>query len=33
MYIGTAKNGANQGRMDEIRNRVRHLDDMVYEEN
>ena len=33
MYIGTAKNGANHGRMDEIRNRVRHLDDMVYEEN
>ena len=32
MYIGTAKNGANQRRMDEVRNRVKHLDDMVYEE-
>lgn len=31
-YLGTAKNGANQGRMDEVRNRVKHLDDMVYEE-
>lgn len=31
-YIGTAKNGANQGRMDEIRNRVKHLDDIEAEE-
>lgn len=30
-YIGTSKNGANQGRMDDIRSRVYHLDDMEVE--
>jgi len=26
-YIGTSKNGANQGRMGDIKDRVYHLDD------
>lgn len=30
-YIGTAKNGANKGRMDEIAHRVYHLDDITAE--
>lgn len=30
-YIGTAKNGANQGRMGDIHDRVYHLDDKEYE--
>lgn len=29
-YIGTAKNGANQGRMGDIHDRVMHLDDKEY---
>ena len=32
-YIGTAKNGGNQGRYGDIHDRVYHLDDMEYEEN
>ena len=31
-YIGTAKNGGNQGRYGDIHDRVYHLDDMEYEE-
>ena len=31
-YIGTAKNGGNQGRYGDIHDRVFHLDDMEYEE-
>ena len=31
-YIGTAKNGGNQGRYGDIHDRVYHLDDMNYEE-
>ena len=31
-YIGTAKNGGNQGRYGDIHDRVYHLDDMKYEE-
>lgn len=31
-YIGTAKNGGNQGRYGDIHDRVKHLDDMEYEE-
>ena len=31
-YIGTAKNGGNQGRYGDIRDRVYHLDDMEYTE-
>nr|DAX93732.1 MAG TPA: anaerobic ribonucleoside triphosphate reductase [Caudoviricetes sp.] len=31
-YIGTAKNGGNQGRYGDIHNRVYHLDDMEYTE-
>jgi len=27
-YLGTAKNGANQGRMNEIATRVKHLDNI-----
>ena len=30
-YIGTAKNGGNQGRYGDIHDRVYHLDDMEYE--
>lgn len=29
---GTARNGFNQGRLDEIRNRFVHLDDMIVGE-
>ena len=29
-YIGTAKNGANQGRYGDIHDRVKHLDDIEY---
>ena len=29
-YIGTAKNGGNQGRYGDIHDRVKHLDDMEY---
>lgn len=29
-YIGTAKNGGNQGRYGDIHDRVYHLDDMIY---
>ena len=32
-YIGTAKNGGNQGRYGDIHDRVYHLDDFEYEEN
>lgn len=32
-YIGTAKNGGNQGRYGDIHDRVYHLDDMEYKEN
>ena len=31
-YIGTAKNGGNQGRYGDIHDRVYHLDDMEYKE-
>lgn len=31
-YIGTAKNGGNQGRYGDIHDRVRHIDDMEYTE-
>lgn len=31
-YIGTAKNGGNQGRYGDIHDRVYHLDDMEYTE-
>ena len=31
-YIGTAKNGGNQGRYGDIHDRVYHLDDMEYED-
>lgn len=31
-YIGTAKNGGNQGRYGDIHDRVYHLDDMDYED-
>ena len=31
-YIGTAKNGGNQGRYGDIHDRVKHLDDMEYKE-
>lgn len=31
-YIGTAKNGGNQGRYGDIHDRVRHIDDMEYVE-
>lgn len=31
-YIGTAKNGGNQGRYGDIHDRVYHLDDIEYEE-
>ena len=31
-YIGTAKNGGNQGRYGDIHDRVYHLDDMKYED-
>lgn len=31
-YLGTAKNGANQGRMDEVAHRVYHLDDIEAED-
>lgn len=31
-YIGTAKNGGNQGRYGDIHDRVYHLDDTEYEE-
>ena len=31
-YIGTAKNGGNQGRYGDIHDRVYHLDDMEYME-
>lgn len=31
-YIGTSKNGANQGRMNEIMDRVYHLDDVEVDE-
>ena len=31
-YIGTAKNGGNQGRYGDIHDRVKHLDDFEYEE-
>lgn len=31
-YIGTAKNGGNQGRYGDIHDRVYHLDDMKYKE-
>ena len=30
-YIGTAKNGGNQGRYGDIHDRVKHLDDIEYE--
>ena len=30
-YIGTAKNGGNQGRYGDIHDRVKHLDDMEYQ--
>ena len=32
-YIGTAKNGGNQGRYGDIHDRVYHLDDIEYKEN
>ena len=32
-YIGTAKNGGNQGRYGDIHDRVYHIDDFEYEEN
>ena len=31
-YIGTAKNGGNQGRYGDIHDRVKHIDDMEYTE-
>ena len=30
-YIGTAKNGGNQGRYGDVHDRVKHLDDMEYD--
>ena len=32
-YVGTAKNGGNQGRYGDIHDRVYHIDDFEYEEN
>ena len=31
-YIGTAKNGGNQGRYGDVHDRVYHLDDIEYKE-
>lgn len=32
-YVGTAKNGGNQGRYGDIHDRVYHINDFEYEEN